>query len=106
MKRHTRGIGARTIASLLLGGAVGIGLCAQAATAAEVQKGGTLNFVVAGEAPSKDGHREQTYALGSVSPGAVRQSVSVRALERRRRWVCSHGRRQAQDDAVRGQLHR
>ena len=76
MKRYSRGIGAGTLASLLLGGAVGIGLCAQAATAAEVQKGGTLNFVVAGEAPSKDGHREQTYAL--IHPYAPFYSLLIR----------------------------
>ena len=63
MKSYIRGSRARTVASLLLGGAVGIGLCAQSVTAADVQKGGTLEFVVAGEAPSKDGHRESTYAI-------------------------------------------
>ena len=76
MKRYPRGIGARTLASLLLGGAVGIGLCAQSATAETPQKGGTLNFVVAGEAPSKDGHREQTYAL--IHPYAPFYSLLIR----------------------------
>ena len=76
MKRYTRGTGARTLASLLLGGAVGIGLYAQSVTAADVQAGGTLNFVVAGEAPSKDGHREQTYAL--IHPYAPFYSLLIR----------------------------
>ena len=76
MKRYPRGIGARTLASLLLGGAVGIGLCAQSATAETPQAGGTLNFVVAGEAPSKDGHREQTYAL--IHPYAPFYSLLIR----------------------------
>ena len=76
MKRHTRGFGAKTVASLLLGGAVGIGLCAQSATAEDVQKGGTLEFVVAGEAPSKDGHKETTYAI--VHPYAPFYSLLIR----------------------------
>ena len=63
MKRYTSGFRAKAVATLLLGGAVGIGVCAQTATAQTPQAGGTLEFVVAGEAPSKDGHREQTYAL-------------------------------------------
>ena len=76
MKRYSRGIGAGTLASLLLGGAAGIGLGAQSAAAETPQKGGTLNFVVAGEAPSKDGHREQTYAL--IHPYAPFYSLLIR----------------------------
>ena len=76
MRINTRGSRARTVASLLLGSAVGLGLSAQSATAADVQKGGTLNFVVAGEAPSKDGHKETTYAI--VHPYAPFYSVLIR----------------------------
>ena len=76
MKSHVSGSGAGTVASLLLGGAMGIGLLAQSATAETPQKGGTLNFVVAGEAPSKDGHREQTYAL--IHPYAPFYSLLIR----------------------------
>ncbi len=76
MKSHVSGPRAGTVASLLLGGAVGLGLGAQTATAEDVQEGGTLNFVVAGEAPSKDGHREQTYAL--IHPYAPFYSLLIR----------------------------
>ena len=76
MKSYIRGSRARTVASLLLGGAVGLGLCAQSATAGDVQKGGILEFVVAGEAPSKDGHRESTYAI--VHPYAPFYSLLIR----------------------------
>ena len=76
MKLDTRSFRAKTVASLLLGSAVGIGLCAQTATAETPQAGGTLEFVVAGEAPSKDGHREQTYAL--IHPYAPFYSLLIR----------------------------
>ena len=76
MKIHTPGVRARTIASLLLGSVAGIGLCAQTATAEDVQRGGTLEFVVAGEAPSKDGHKETTYAI--VHPYAPFYSLLIR----------------------------
>ena len=76
MKRYIRGFGARTLASVLLGGAVGVGLCAQTATADTPQRGGTLDFVVAGEAPSKDGHRETTYAV--IHPYAPFYSLLIR----------------------------
>ena len=76
MKRYKWGARARTAASLLLGSAVGFGFCAQAASAADVQKGGILEFVVAGEAPSKDGHRESTYAI--VHPYAPFYSLLIR----------------------------
>ena len=76
MKRYIRGFGARTLASVLLGGAVGVGLCAQTATADTPQRGGTLDFVVAGEAPSKDGHRETTYSV--IHPYAPFYSLLIR----------------------------
>ena len=76
MKRYTSGFRAKAVATLLLGGAAGIGLCAQTATAQTPQAGGTLEFVVAGEAPSKDGHREQTYAL--IHPYAPFYSLLIR----------------------------
>ncbi|MCY4470375.1 MAG: ABC transporter substrate-binding protein, partial [Thiotrichales bacterium] len=76
MKSYVTGSRAKTVASLLLGGAVGIGFCAQSVTAADVQKGGTLDFVVAGEAPSKDGHKETTYAI--VHPFAPFYSLLIR----------------------------
>ena len=76
MKRYTSGFRAKAVATLLLGGAVGFGLCAQTATAQTPQAGGTLEFVVAGEAPSKDGHREQTYAL--IHPYAPFYSLLIR----------------------------
>ena len=76
MKRNNGGARARTVASLLLGGAVGLGFGAQSAFAETPQTGGTLNFVVAGEAPSKDGHREQTYAL--IHPYAPFYSLLIR----------------------------
>ena len=76
MKIYTPGVRVRTIASLLLGSVAGIGLCAQTATAEDVQRGGTLEFVVAGEAPSKDGHKETTYAI--VHPYAPFYSLLIR----------------------------
>lgn len=76
MKRDMRGFRAKAVASVLLGGAVGIGLCAQTATADTAQQGGTLDFVVAGEAPSKDGHRETTYAV--IHPYAPFYSLLIR----------------------------
>lgn len=80
MKNYVSGFRARaragTVASLLLGGAMGLGLSAQIVIAEEAQNGGTLNFVVAGEAPSKDGHREQTYAL--IHPYAPFYSLLIR----------------------------
>ena len=76
MKRYMSGFRAKAVATLLLGGAVGFGLCAQTATAQTPQAGGTLEFVVAGEAPSKDGHREQTYAL--IHPYAPFYSLLIR----------------------------
>ena len=76
MKSHTRGFRAGIAAALLAGGAAGIGLGVQTAAAADVQKGGTLDFVVAGEAPSKDGHKETTYAI--VHPYAPFYSLLVR----------------------------
>ena len=76
MKRCKEGFGGKTVASLLLGGAVAFGLSAQTATADTPEAGGTLNFVVAGEAPSKDGHREQTYAL--IHPYAPFYSLLIR----------------------------
>ena len=76
MKRYTSGFRAKAVATLLLGGAAGFGLCAQTATAQTPQAGGTLEFVVAGEAPSKDGHREQTYAL--IHPYAPFYSLLIR----------------------------
>lgn len=76
MKRYMRGLGAKTVASVLLGSAVGVGLCAQTATADTAQRGGTLDFVVAGEAPSKDGHRETTYAV--IHPYAPFYSLLIR----------------------------
>ena len=44
--------------------------------AATPKKGGILKFVVAGEAPSWDGHRETTYA--NVHPIAPFYSVLIR----------------------------
>ena len=76
MKRYIRGFRAKAVASVLLGSAVGAGLCAQTATAETAQRGGTLDFVVAGEAPSKDGHRETTYAI--VHPYAPFYSLLIR----------------------------
>ena len=76
MTRNKGGARARTVASLLLGGAVGLGFGVQSAIAEAPQAGGTLNFVVAGEAPSKDGHREQTYAL--IHPYAPFYSLLIR----------------------------
>ena len=76
MKRCKEGFGGKTVASLLLGGAVAFGLSSQTATADTPEAGGTLNFVVAGEAPSKDGHREQTYAL--IHPYAPFYSLLIR----------------------------
>ena len=52
----------KTALALLLG--LSVGLTTGVPVAAETpQNGGTLNFVVAGEAPSKDGHGESTYAV-------------------------------------------
>ena len=76
MKRDMRGFRAKAVASVLLGSAVGAGLCAQTATADTAQQGGTLDFVVAGEAPSKDGHRETTYAV--IHPYAPFYSLLIR----------------------------
>ena len=76
MKSHTRGFRAGCAAALLAGGAAGIGLGVQTASADGHQKGGTLDFVVAGEAPSKDGHKETTYAI--VHPYAPFYSLLVR----------------------------
>ena len=76
MKSHTRGFRAGIAAALLAGGAAGIGLGVQTASADGHQKGGTLDFVVAGEAPSKDGHKETTYAI--VHPYAPFYSLLVR----------------------------
>ena len=76
MKRDMRGFGAKAVASVLLGSAVGAGLCAQTATAETAQRGGTLDFVVAGEAPSKDGHRETTYSV--IHPYAPFYSLLIR----------------------------
>ena len=76
MKHCIGGVGARTVAALLLGGAAGLGLGTQTATAQDVQRGGILDFVVAGEAPSKDGHKETTYAI--VHPYAPFYSLLIR----------------------------
>ena len=76
MKRDMRGFRAKAVASVLLGSAVGAGLCAQTATADTAQRGGTLDFVVAGEAPSKDGHRETTYSV--IHPYAPFYSLLIR----------------------------
>ncbi len=76
MKCYTGGFRAKTIASVLLGSAMGVGLYAQTATAETVQQGGILDFVVAGEAPSKDGHKETTYAI--VHPFAPFYSLLIR----------------------------
>ena len=76
MKRDMRGFGAKAVASVLLGSAVGAGLCAQIATADTARQGGTLDFVVAGEAPSKDGHRETTYSV--IHPYAPFYSLLIR----------------------------
>ena len=76
MKRDMRGFRAKAVASVLLGSAVGAGLCAQTAAADTAQQGGTLDFVVAGEAPSKDGHRETTYAV--IHPYAPFYSLLIR----------------------------
>ena len=54
-----------------------LGLSAGMPAAAETpQSGGTLNFVVAGEAPSKDGHAESTYAI--IHPYAPFYSLLIR----------------------------
>ena len=76
MKRDMRSFRAKAVASVLLGSAVGAGLCAQTATADTARQGGTLDFVVAGEAPSKDGHRETTYAV--IHPYAPFYSLLIR----------------------------
>ena len=52
---------------------LGAGVPAMAETP---QKGGTLDFVVAGESPSKDGHRETTYA--TIHPYAPFYSLLIR----------------------------
>ena len=71
MKRFTPTIAIAMVAGLALGlGVVG------PASAATPQKGGILNFVVAGEAPSTDGHRETTYAV--IHPYAPMYSVLIR----------------------------
>ena len=76
MRSYLRGTRAGTVASLLLGGAVALGFGAQTAVADTPQRGGHLNFVVPGEGPSKDGHRETTYAV--VQPYAPFYSVLIR----------------------------
>ena len=54
-----------------------LGLSTGIAAAAETpQSGGILNFVVAGEAPSKDGHGESTYAV--IHPYAPFYSLLIR----------------------------
>ncbi len=68
--------GVKAAATALLGGAVGLGLYAQAANAETPRKGGILDFVVAGEAPSKDGHRETTYSV--IHPYAPFYSLLIR----------------------------
>jgi peptide/nickel transport system substrate-binding protein len=69
MKRLTSRIAMATLVGLAFG-VSGIG------TAGAVDKGGTLNFVVAGEAPSKDAHRETTYAV--IHPYAPFYSLLIR----------------------------
>jgi peptide/nickel transport system substrate-binding protein len=62
-----------------LGAVLGLTLGAVAgapALAASPQSGGTLDFVVAGESPSKDGHRETTYA--TIHPYAPMYSLLIR----------------------------
>jgi peptide/nickel transport system substrate-binding protein len=62
-----------------LGAVLGMTLGAIAgapALAATPQSGGTLEFVVAGESPSKDGHRETTYA--TIHPYAPMYSLLIR----------------------------
>jgi peptide/nickel transport system substrate-binding protein len=69
MKRFTSRIAMATVIGFAFG-VSGIG------TAGAVTKGGILNFVVAGEAPSKDAHRETTYA--AIHPYAPFYSVLIR----------------------------
>lgn len=69
MKRFTSRIAMATVVGLAFG-VGGIG-AAQA-----VQKGGILDYVVAGEAPSKDAHRETTYAV--IHPYAPFYSTLIR----------------------------
>jgi peptide/nickel transport system substrate-binding protein len=63
----------RRVATLLLGCVVGIGATGPVMGQ---EKGGTLEFVVAGEAPSKDGHQETTYAV--IHPYAPMYSLLIR----------------------------
>ena len=69
---------ARTLASVLLGAALGLGAHTQSAQAAD--RGGILDFVVAGDSPSKDGHKETTYAI--VHPYAPFYSLLIRVNPR------------------------
>ncbi|MBF2760910.1 MAG: hypothetical protein ISN28_11710 [Ectothiorhodospiraceae bacterium AqS1] len=66
---------ASRIAPWLLSVALGVGF-GQAASSEEIQRGGTLDFVVAGEAPSKDGHKETSYSV--VHPYAPFYSLLIR----------------------------
>ena len=58
-----------------MGCAIGLGVSAPV-LAATPQSGGILKFVVAGEAPSKDGHAETTYAV--IHPYAPFYSLLIR----------------------------
>ncbi|MFQ6022814.1 MAG: ABC transporter substrate-binding protein [Acidiferrobacterales bacterium] len=62
-----------TAIAMVAGFALGLGAVGPVSAA---KKGGILNFVVAGEAPSKDGHRETTYAV--IHPYAPMYSVLIR----------------------------
>ncbi|MDH3670827.1 MAG: ABC transporter substrate-binding protein [Gammaproteobacteria bacterium] len=65
----------RIAIAMVIGFALGLGAVASV-SAAKAQKGGILQFVVAGESPSKDGHRETTYA--TIHPYAPMYSVLIR----------------------------
>ena len=69
MKRFISRIAAAVAVGLAFG-VTGIG------TAQAIDKGGILNFVVAGEAPSYDAHRETTYAV--IHPYAPFYSLLIR----------------------------
>lgn len=59
-----KSFGAALVAPIAIGAVTALGAIGSSAVAQETpQRGGILKFVVAGEPPSFDGHRETTYAL-------------------------------------------